>query len=104
MTYDEVLKEAGDARVARAEMMPTEQDAIDMMLRAYYRLKDLGWNDGMYMPKDGTMVTVCQHGSSGTFDCNYTGEWADGFFNLYDGGDVYPSRTVPPLFKPKTKP
>lgn len=81
--------------------MPSEQDAIDAMYRAYSRLKDLGWRDGLYMPKDGTVVTVMQVGSTGTFDCRYSGEWSSGFFNVMDGGDVYPTRSVPPLFKLK---
>lgn len=86
---------------SRAEVMPTEYDALRVMFHAYSRLKELGWRDGMYMPKDGTMVTVCQVGSTGTFDCAYVGEWSDGFFDVYDGGDVYPTRSAPPLFKPK---
>ena len=96
-----LLADAQEAKNTRAADMPTEQDAINAINRAYTRLKELGWNDGMYMPKDGTKVTVMQVGSTGTFDCAYVGEWADGFFYVYDGGDVYPSRSVPPLFKPK---
>lgn len=91
-------------RRLRAADMPTEQDAIDAMFRAYQRLQDFGWRPGIYMPKDGTVVTVIQDGSTGIFDCHYSGEWADGYFNLFDSGDVYPSRSVPPLFKPKSKP
>ncbi len=94
--------EAEADRRLRAADMPTEQDAINEIQRAYSRLKDLGWRDGMYMPKDGTMVTVMQVGSTGQFDCAYVGEWSDGFFYVYDGGDVYPTKSVPPLFKPKT--
>lgn len=96
---DEILAEAKERRRSIAQEMPTEQDAIDAMYRAYSRLRDLGWSDGIYMPKDGTAVTVIQIGSTGQFKCRYSGEWADGFFNLYDGCDVYPSRSVPPLFK-----
>lgn len=99
---DRLLAEAKAARDHRSVEMPTEQDAINVMYRAYARLKELGWNDGMYMPKDGTAVTVMQIGSTGTFECTYSGEWSDGFFNVYDGGDVYPTRSVPPLFKPRT--
>lgn len=77
---DRLLAEAEACRTARAAEMPTEQDAIDAMYRAYSRLKELGWRDGAYMPKDGTVVTVMQVGSTGTFDCRYSGEWADGFF------------------------
>ena len=96
---DRILAEVEDRRRSIAEEMPTEQDAIETMYRAYSRLRDLGWRDGFYMPKDGTPVIVIQIGSTGTFECRYSGKWADGYFNLYDGGDVYPSRSVPPLFK-----
>lgn len=96
---DQILAEAKAHRRSIAQEMPTEQDAIYAMYRAYSRLRDLGWCDGIYMPKDGTPVTVIQIGSTGTFECRYSGEWADGYFNLYDGGDVYPSRSAPPLFK-----
>jgi hypothetical protein len=98
-----ILADAQEAKNARAAEMQTEQDAINAIHRAYSRLKDLGWRDGMYMPKDGTKVTVIQVGSTGQFDCAYVGEWSDGFFYLYDSGDVYPTRSVPPLFKPKTE-
>jgi hypothetical protein len=69
------------------------------MFRAHQRLRELGWRDGIYMPKDGTEATVIQCGSTGMFSCRYSGEWPDGYFNLYDGGDVYPQSGPPPLFK-----
>lgn len=99
-SVDEVLFEIETDRRLRAADMPTEQNAINAMFAAYQRLKDLGWRDGMYMPKDGTPVTVIQIGSTGQFECRHIGKWPDGSFHLYDGGDVYPSRSVPPLFKP----
>lgn len=83
--------------------LETEQDCLDAMMKAYSRLQALGWRDGIYMPKDGTAVTVMQCGSTGTFECRYSGEWPDGYFDLFDGGDVYPSRSAPPLFKPKVR-
>lgn len=98
---ERILYEAETDRRLRAADMPTEQDAINAMFAAHQRLRELGWRDGLYMPKDGTKVTVIQNGSTGMFDCAYVGEWADGYFYLYDGGDVYPSQSVPPLFKPK---
>lgn len=97
----DILAEADAARSKRADDMPTEQDAIDAMYRAYNRLKDLGWREAIYMPKDGTVVRVIEIWSTGTFDCHYSGEWADGFFNVTDGRDVYPSRSAPAMFKLK---
>ena len=89
---------------AHQHALATEQDAIDAMFAAHERLKALGWRDGIYMPKDGTPVIVIENGSTGQFECRYHGEWPNGFFNVFDGADVYPSRSVPPLFKPKPKP
>lgn len=98
---DQLLAEAHAARDDRARDMPSEQDAINAIYRGYSRLKELGWNDGIYMPKDGTVVTVIQVASTGQFDCSYTGEWPNGYFNTMEGRDVYPSRSVPPLFRPR---
>ena len=101
MNLETTLAEIKRERANIAKAIPTERDALDLIQVAYSRLKSLGWNDGMYMPKDGTTVTVMQVGSTGTFDCYYSGEWADGYFNVMDGGDVYPTQSAPPLFKPK---
>lgn len=94
------MADARRKRKSRAERMPTEQDAINAMYDAYSRLKELGWNDGIYMPKDGTVVDVIEVASTGIHRCAYSGEWADGFFNIMDDRDVYPTRSVPPLFRP----
>lgn len=39
----------------RAADMPTEEDAMVAMQEAFERLKDLGWKEAMYCPKDGTL-------------------------------------------------
>jgi len=83
----------------RAVAMPTEQDAIDAMLQAYQRLKELGWNDTVYCPKDGTVFDVIEPGSSGVHSCTYDGEWPKGSWWVHDEHDMYPSRPV--LFKLK---
>ena len=75
----------------RAAQMPTEQDAIEAMFQAWYRLKELGWNDVMYCPKDGTRFKVIQNGSTGIFDCYYQGKWPDGCFMVMDEPDCYPT-------------
>lgn len=80
----------------RAERMPDEQSAIDALFEAYQRLKELGWNDPSYCPKDGSHFKIIEPGSTGIHDCNYHGEWPNGSWWLYDG-DVWPSRPV--LFK-----
>lgn len=55
--------------------MPTEQDAINMMFEASQRLKELGWNNPIYCPKDGSEFDVIQIGSNGIHKAHYSGEW-----------------------------
>lgn len=59
----------------RATLMPTEHDALIHMARARQRLLDLGWREGIYAPKDGSTFQVIENGSTGIFDCFYSGEW-----------------------------
>lgn len=40
----------------RAADMPTEENAMAAMQGAFDRLKDLGWKEAMYCPKDGTLL------------------------------------------------
>lgn len=83
---------AADAR--RSELMPDEQSAIRMMLQAYLRLKELGWNDAVYCPKDGSEFDVIEAGSTGIHRCIYEGEWPNGRWWILDEGDISPSRPV----------
>lgn len=80
-------------KAARAERMPDEQAAIRQMQDAYTRLRELGWDDPSYCPKDGSHFKVIEPGSTGIHDANYTGEWPKGTWWVY-GGDVWPSRPV----------
>lgn len=94
----EALWEAAKAAEAKREVdMPDEKAAIRAMMDAWLRLKQLGWREAMYCPKDGSMFKVIEAGSTGIFDCAYRGEWASGHFDVYDGGDIWPSHPI--LFK-----
>jgi len=94
----EALWEAAKAAEAkRAEDMPTEQDAINVMFSAWQRLKELGWREAQYCPKDGSTFKVIESGSTGIFDCVYEGEWPTGTYWLHDEHDSYSSRPV--MFK-----
>jgi hypothetical protein len=84
---------------ARAERMPDEQAAIRALHDAHTRLKELGWKEPMYCPKDGTRFKVIELGSTGIFDCYYQGEWADGLYMVSDDRDVYPTSTGVAMFK-----
>lgn len=84
----------------RAEAMPTEADAIECMFDAFQRLKELGWKEAIYCPKDGTPFDVIEAGSTGIHDCIYVGEWPDGHWWVLSAGDQWPSRPI--LFKAKS--
>ena len=89
------------AKAEREELMPDEETAIKVMMDAYQRLKDLGWSNPVYCPKDGSVFKVLELGSTGKHDCIYRGEWPEGGWWILEGGDIWPSR--PALFKPKER-
>lgn len=90
---------ANAAQSKRAEQMPDEQSAINAMFNAWVRLKELGWNEPMYCPKDGTKFRVIENGSTGIFDCVYDGEWPKGHWTMFDEHDAYPSSIAPALYR-----
>jgi len=92
-----LMAAAERAREDRATKMPDERAAIRAMQDAYLRLKELGWNDVVYCPKDGSTFKAIELGSTGIFDCHYDGEWPKGSWWLRDGGDLWPSH--PSLFR-----
>lgn len=87
--------EADDAR--RREIMPDEQAAIRMFFESWLRLKELGWREAVYCPKDGTWFDAIEPGSTGVHNCHYSGEWPKGRWLIAEHGDLYPSR--PALFR-----
>lgn len=93
---------AQKSEAQRTADMPTEQDAINRMNSAHQRLRELGWNDGISSPKDGSTFQIIENGSTGIFDCYYSGKWPDGYWNTMDGHDVYPSRRPPVLWRAKS--
>ena len=83
--------EAADRK--RAETMPTERDALVAMFEAYTRLKELGWKEGIYAPKDGTTFEGITAGSTGIGKIACLGE----HFFAFEGGDWWPCE--PLLFR-----
>lgn len=81
-------------RERRAEQMPTDSDAINILHDAYQRLTDLGWQNPVFCPKDGTPFEVIEAGSCGIHKCIYMGEWPKGGWWIMDDGDLYPSRPI----------
>ncbi len=92
-------KAAEAAEHKRAADMPTERDAIHGMWSGYQRLRELGWREAIYCPKDGTVFDSVEPGSTGIHDCHYSGEWPNGHWWVSDGGDLWPSHPV--LFRLK---
>jgi hypothetical protein len=90
---------AEKAKEDRAARMPDEKAARTLMFDAFVRLRELGWNDIIYCPKDGTRFEVIEAGSTGVFSCHYEGEWPNGHFMVSDGQDIYPSSTGPIMFR-----
>lgn len=88
-----------DRTKKRATLMPDEQAAISMLFEAYLRLKELGWNEAIYCPKDGLEFLAIEPGSTGQHTCTYSGEWPTGSWWIHADGDMWPSRPI--LFKRK---
>lgn len=102
-----IMAALDEANRRRAELMPDEQAAIRMMFEARQRLIELGWNDAIYCPKDGSEFDAIEAGSTGIHKCHYSGEWPNGHWWISGDGDLCQSRPVlyragPP--KPPRKP
>ena len=96
---ERLWKDAMRQKEDRAAKLPDEQSAIRAMCEAHTRLKELGWSETMYCPKDGTHFQVIENGSTGIFDSAYKGKWPDGHWMTFDETDCYPSSIAPALFK-----
>jgi len=76
--------------------MRTKEDeaALLKMFDAYQELKQLGWNDSMYCPKDGSWFDAIEAGSTGVNDCKYEGSWPTGHWWVASDGDLWPSHPI----------
>jgi hypothetical protein len=89
-----IMAASDAAKARRAEQMPDERAAIDAMFEAWLRLKELGWKEAQYCPKDGSRFDVIEPGSTGIHRCRYEGEWPKGSWWIEGDGDLWPSRPV----------
>jgi hypothetical protein len=80
----------------REAAMPDWQAALHQICRAKERLRDLGWREAVYCPKDGTDFGLVEWGSTGVFTGFYTGEWPDGHIVYED----YVGHPEGMMFKP----
>jgi hypothetical protein len=92
--FESILEKIEAGERARAEKMPDERAAILQMFEAVQRLKELGWNDAIYCPKDGSEFDAIEAGSTGIHRCHYEGKWPDGHWWVADNGDLWPSRPI----------
>lgn len=92
-----IMASVKEAKRRRAELMPTEEDAARSMWEAYYRLKELGWRDATYCPRDGRALKFIEAGSSGIHDGHCDDQdmahkrptvW------LHSNGDLWPSQPI----------
>lgn len=94
----EVFQMIEDNRLHRAEILPTESEALRVMMCAYERLKELGWREPRYMPTDGSAFQAVELGSTGVHEATRDDA---GRCWIFDGGDTWPS--TPFMFKPLAK-
>lgn len=93
---DALWAAAEAATKARAEAMPTEEDAVRVMSNAFQRLRELGWREACYAPTDMDLRLI-EPGSSGIHVGRNEGEWPKQSFWISAHHDLWPSR--PCLFK-----
>lgn len=88
------IAEIKAAEEDRAKIMPTEDAALRVMFAAYQRLKELGFKEAIYCPKDGGTFDAIEAGSTGIGTCSYDGEWPTGRWWMHEAGDMWPSRPI----------
>lgn len=93
-----MIAEIDAEKARRAEKMPDEAAALAQLHEAWTRLKELGFRESQYAPRDGKTAQVIEVGSTGIHE-GYRDEKSDSpLFWLYDNGDLWPSRPI--LYRP----
>ncbi|MEM7621477.1 MAG: hypothetical protein AAF228_13705 [Pseudomonadota bacterium] len=73
---------------------PTVKSCLNELCRIEDRLKEFGFSDAVYCPKDGTIFNAIEFGSTGIHDCIYKGEWPKGSWWILESHDISPSRPI----------
>jgi hypothetical protein len=87
----ELMKSANEAKEQRAKDMPDEAAALQVMMSAFTRLKELGWRDGTYAPRNNVLFDAIEVGSTGIHECVRRPQ---GDFWIAANGDLWPSRPI----------
>lgn len=98
LNFDQFMADHEANKARRAEAMPDDHAALRALQDVYLRFKEMGWNDAVYCPKDGTVFEAIESGCAAVQRCVYLGEWQNGKWWAMDGGDLFPSRPI--LFRP----
>ena len=91
---DAIMASIKEAKKRRAELMPTEKDAVRLMCDAYQRLEELGWRNTCYGPTNQTVLLI-EPGSSGIHKGCRWKEWPEKTWWIDND-----SPSTPCLFKP----
>jgi len=91
---DDIWAQCKADEAKRAKDMPTEKEALSVMFEAFQRMRELGWRQAVYCPKDGTPFQAIEAGSTGIHECSYSGEWPKGTWWVHAEGDLWPSRPI----------
>ncbi len=91
---EKLLAELERDKQRRAEIMPDEKAALKVMFEAYTRLKELGFNDAIYCPKNGTVFDAIEPGFTSIGKCSYDGKWPNGHWWMHEADDLWPSRPI----------
>ena len=89
-----IIAACEEAKERRAEQMPDERAAIHAFFEAWLRLKERGWKEAQYCPKDGSLFDAIEPGSTGIHRCRYDGQWPNGHWWIVGDDDLYPSQPV----------
>ena len=105
LTRTEAQKLWDEVQRSKAETdakLPDERATILAMTEAFHRMRDFGWREAIYCPKDGSVFEAIEAGSSGIHDCFYEGEWPNGRWWILANGDMCPSHPILFRLKPKS--
>lgn len=94
--WDQMMAAFERADQWRADQIPDEAAALNVMMECWKRLKEMGWRESMYCPRDGAPVEFIEAGSTGIHK-----GWRDDTYFWIDDGDQWPSKTGPILFRLK---